>query len=467
MLFLFWSQVLQVPYWQDDYTFLLNAHIARLAGKPWYSSFVPETKVVFWRPLGMESYWRFVETVLAGNAQLAHLTNVFLIIASSAAVGWFAATLIGLLTQRKDLSFAGVSAAFFYGIHASHFLPAAWAAAANDSLSVFFSALALRFWLVVSTADGRKRNISIPIMLVCLILAFLSRDIAFVLPALGVLLTLWLWPQYRPTAQAWVAGFLCFGISLVWLIAREHFTLPAGPVYEFHFGINIIRNGLLLILFFFNTPYEAFHYFFFVKQSLLIAFWGLVCFVLQVTAFWIFLSRAMVHFTRRSLLIILAFFVISCAPFFFLSWNCYPYYLSIGLCVYAIIIGFWALCPSAVLTVLLLTLLSSSLSTFGNYFLDSRSHVGRAMWTERQLVRMAALRDAQPNFFMKSLFIVVEDNHKFLGFGIDGLSYRLGIDKEKIVVLNPADPAASTNTVLVVPNDGDVYFRQGKDEHEK
>ena len=462
MLFLFWSQVLLIPYWQDDYTFLFDAQKARLACKPWYSLFVPEAKVYFWRPLGMGAYWRFVETVLAGNAQLAHLTNVFLVIASSAAVGWFAATLIGLLTRKKDLSFAGVSAAFFYGIHASHFLPAAWAAAANDSLSVFFSALTLRFWLVFSTADSRKRTIPRLIMLACFILALLSRDIAFVLPALGLLLTVWLWPQYKPTAQAWVAGFLSFGISLVWLTAREHFTLPAGAAYGFHFGVNIVRNGLLLILFFFNTPYEAFHYFFFVKQSLLVAFWGIACFVLQVTAFWILLRQALAYFTGKSLLLIPAFFIIGCAPFFFLNWNCYPYYLSIGLCVYAIVIGFWALRPSAVLTVLLLTLLSSSLSTFGNYFLDSRSHVGRAMWTERQLVRMAALRDAQPNFFMKSLFIVVEDNHKFLGFGIDGLSYRLGIDKEKIVVLNPADPAASTNTVLVVPNDGDVYFRKGK-----
>ncbi len=156
-LVLFWSQTLNVPYWQDDYNFLLDAREARLAHKPWYSSFFPETKVGFWRPLGFGTYWRFVETVLGGNAQAAHVTNIVLLIFSAAAVGWFVSTLLDRLYPGKDSVTAGLGVAFLYGIHSSHFLPVAWAAAANDSICVLFSALTLRFWIVVSACKQPKR----------------------------------------------------------------------------------------------------------------------------------------------------------------------------------------------------------------------------------------------------------------------------------------------------------------------
>ena len=460
-LVLFWFQTLNVPYWQDDYSFLLNARDAQLAHKPWYSSFFPETKVPFWRPVGMGIYWRFVETALGGNAQAAHVTNIVLLVFSAAAVGWFVSTLLDRLYPGKDSITAGLGSAFLYGVHSSHFLPVAWASAANDSICVLFSALALRFWIVVSTGKRRREVIAAPLVIIFFIMALLSRDIAFVLPALGLLLSLWLTSrQYKPPATAWVVGLLCIAIALVWLQLRNYFTAPVSEAYEFRVGANIIRNTFCMILFFFNTPFEALRYFFFVKASFGTALWGCSCFVLQVAAFGMLLRGARDQLGMKGIIILGAFFVIGCAPFFLLSINCYPYYISIGLFVYAIIAGLAVLRERMLPAVLVLAIFSSMLSTLGNYFFDSPSHIGRALWTERQLVRLQAMRDIQPQLFSRPLSIVVEDNHKFEGFRAAGLAYRLGLERDSITVLNQGGQEEGKRAVLVVPKQGDVYFRR-------
>jgi len=147
MLFLFWFIALFVPFWQDDYIFLLKAKELRLMATPWYAAFLPESKNVFWRPLGFDMFWRMVEGPLGGNVHWAHLINILLLIAAATATGWFAFTFLRLEWPGGDSALGGIGAGFLYGIHGSHFLSAVWVAAANDSLVVLFSALTLTFWL--------------------------------------------------------------------------------------------------------------------------------------------------------------------------------------------------------------------------------------------------------------------------------------------------------------------------------
>ncbi|MBF0560207.1 MAG: hypothetical protein HQL08_15665 [Nitrospirae bacterium] len=453
--------MINVPFWQDDYSFLLDARKARLEGQPFYAPFFPESRVLFWRPLGMQTYWRFIEGFLGGNVRSAHFVNIILLVASAAAVGWFVATLISIVAKERDRALAGLTSAFLYCIHSSHFLAAAWIAAANDSISVLFSALTLRFWLVVSTADGRRQQVAALMTILCFGLALLSRDIAFVLPAIGLLLTAWIWPQHKPSVKVWTSGVLCVAVSLLWLVARQRFT-STDPVYQLQLGINVARNALLLILFFFNTPFEALRYFFFANSSVGAAMWGIACFLLQSSLFVILIKGAGEQLSRKRFGLLSAFFIIGCAPYFLVSINCYPYYTSLGLFSYAILAGLAARRDRLWAGVVVVAVIASSLSTIGNYFLDSQSHIGRAKWTERQLMRLSELRDAQPSLFSGLIHIVVEDQHKFLGFGVDGLSYRLGIAKNNIIVHNPDDPQARKLSVLLVPAHGDVYFRQGE-----
>lgn len=458
-LLLFWMQTLHVPYWQDDYYFLLDARQARLEGRSWLEPFFPRAEVPFWRPLGMETYWRFIETVLAGNVVAAHLANILLLVLAAASVGWLVATTISLLAPEKERVRSAVTAALLYGIHASHFLPAAWVSAANDSICVIFSAMALNFWLLFTTANRGRRWGAASIFILCTVLALLSRDIAFVLPPLGLLLALWIWPRYKPSLTALVVGALAFGISLAWLLVRNHFSAAVDPAYEMRFGTNVPRNAACLLLFFFNTPFEALRYFFFVRESAGFAAWGIAAFLLQLAAFRILLKGALNRLDKKGAVILAAFLVVGCAPYFLLNFNCYPYYTSIALIGYAILAGLASLPKRALISVLSLALLSSIIATTGNFFLDSPSHIGRARWAERQLVKLAALQETNPALF-STLHIVVEDNHRFQGFKREGLAYRLGIDIRKIKKIDPNDPEAKKQAVLVVPKEGDVYFKR-------
>jgi hypothetical protein len=458
-LVIFWSQAIHVPFWQDDYYFLLDAQRARLAGEPWYLPFFPETKVPWWRPLGEKTYWRFVESVLAGNVQAAHVTNILLLIASAAGVGWLVSTLIAFRVPGQDSTIAGILAALLYGVHSSHFIPAAWASAANASLSVLFAALTLRFWLVVMTAESRRAIFAAPLVVLFFAMALLSRDIAFVLPALGLLLILWLRSCCRNAAITWGTGVLSVGLAFVWLLLRSHFTLPSDSAYEFQFGLNILRNAVALLLFVFNVPFEALRFFFFVKPSFAIAAWGVFCFLLQTGAFILLLREAREYLRGKDFVWLWVFFVLGCAPYFLLSVNCYPYYTAIGLFAYALIVGFAALRGRMLPQILLLAILSSTAATLGNYFFDSPSHIGRAHWAERQLVRLEAMREVQPDLFAPPLVLVVEDEHRFLGFRAEGIAFRLGIDLGTIEWFEADDPAVGGRTVLVVPPEGDVYFR--------
>lgn len=453
LLLVFWSQALFVPYWQDDYFFLLDALSARLTGESWLAPFFPEEKTNFWRPLGMESYWRFVEGVLDGHVVAAHAVNVLLLIASAAAVGWFTATFARLYAPDREALPAGVLAFFLYGVHASHFLPAAWAAAANDSVAVLFAAVALRFWLVVTTAEHGKAGRAV-LTVLCLALALLSRDSAIVLPALGLLLTLWLRPRYRPSCTAWVTGGACICVALAWLLLRDYFTLPADPAYKMRFGLNVLRNTGALVLFLFNTPFEALRFFFFVEPSPRYVLWGVACFAPQAVAFVILLRGARARLGKTGVLILGAFFIVGCAPYFLLSVNCYPYYISLGLFAYAMVAGLARLDRRRLTGVLMLTVFSSTLATLGNFHLDSPSHIGRARWAERQLESLQSLHRVQPELFAAPLVVVVEDEHRFLGFRTEGIAYRLGIPIADILVSEPGE-----RPVLVVPKAGDVYFR--------
>jgi hypothetical protein len=460
VLALFWSQALHVPFWQDDYYFLLEARNARLSGESWFAPFLPEEKVTWWRPLGERTYWRFVEGVLGGSAQAAHLTNIFLLIASAAAVGWFTAALLRLKWTASDSTAAGVFAGFLYGVHSVHFLPAAWAAAANASLGLLFAALALRFWLSVLSSGRWRAFISAAMMLFVLVLSLLSRDIAFVLPALGLLLALWIGPNAKNVALAWVTGGLSVIVALGWLLLRSHFTLPSDPAYELRFGVNVLRNGAALLLFAFNMPFEALRFFFFVEPSFAAAAWGLTSLALQFAAAALIFVGARKHLLVKDLGILTAFFAVGCAPYFLLSVNCYPYYASLGLVAYAALAALAFVRGRNVPLIIFLSILASAVATLGNFFLESPSHIGRAKWAERQLVRLEAMRELNPDLFHPRLLLAVEDDHRYLGFRSEGIAYRLGLPLSDIDVREPPDASALPVPVLVVPRAGDVGFRE-------
>ena len=150
-LLLLWSQALAVPFWQDDYIFKQEARQAIASHQPWTAILSGEKeKWCFWRPLSIDVYWRLLEGTFGDSRLAAHLAAVALLLAASAAVGSLATAMLrsgdakGMRRRSGGHSrTAGIAAAFVYGIHGSHFLPAVWACGNQDSMLVLLLALAL------------------------------------------------------------------------------------------------------------------------------------------------------------------------------------------------------------------------------------------------------------------------------------------------------------------------------------
>lgn len=374
-------------------------------------------------------------------------------------MGWFAATILKLLAPEKSNFFAGTLVAFLYGIHASHVLPLIWVSAANNSITVLFAALTLRFWLKGLTAETDvKGTFAFVFVFVFFALALLSKEISIILPALGFLLSVYLWPQTKPSAKAWLVAILCVILALGWLVLRERFTSASHPAYEFKFGSNIIRNTLSLTLFFFNTPREALR-FLVTDASVSIGIWAFICFILQFASFILFCYGAWEQLKSKGSIVLFGFFVVGCAPYFFFNWNSYAYYITIGLFVYAIIIALSAHRTKIVLMASSLAVLSSVIAWTGNYFLDYPALIARAFWSEKQLLKIEETCESRPELCSDKLYVYIENEHKFFGFGIPGLVYRIGVAENKIIVLNRESELYIKHPVLVVPSQGDVYFR--------
>jgi hypothetical protein len=454
----FWCQALWVPYWQDDYVFLHVARQARLAGEPWYEVYAPQIKEVFWRPLAIQTYCRFVETVLRADRTAAHLANVLLLVAASSAVGWFAAVLVRRRLPDVDPHRAFALATLLYGLHGSNFLPAVWVAAANSSFGVLFSASALACWVVGSTSGGVRGALALAAMLPCLLAALLSREGAVVTPVLGLLATAWLWPSVRPRPRSWAAGVSAIGLVAAWLLVRERYTIDPGPdsAYRLEIGTNVARNAASLVLFFFNLPREALRMGV-VRGSVGVLAWGAACLAIQVAAFALLVRAVWGRFDRKDLLIGAAFFMVGCGPCLLLRWNCYEYYIALGLMAYAVLAVAAVPRPRLATAVLVLAFASSTLATLGNHSLEYPAVIGRAHWAEGQLARLAALRRTRPDLFEPHLCIASESDHRFQALGgTAGLAWRTGIPVEHIQF---ADPVHARGPVLVVPAEGNVYFR--------
>jgi len=448
-----------VPYWQDDYFFLVQSQKARLENISWWAPFFSFEKAQFWRPLGINTYWRFVETILGGNVQLAHLINMLLHIFASISVGWFGFTLLKVMDSEKSQFFAGGLVAFLYAIHAAHLLPVIWVSAANSSITVLFSSLMLTFWLkAYSTKVIMAKTSMLILSLFCFVMALLSKEIAIVLPVLALLVSFYLWTENKPSLLSCLIFAVFVIIAFIWLMIREKIVSLPNPAYELKFGSNIARNAISMSLFFFNVPREALR-FLITDPSFAIVIWAGLSFIFQCLSFSLFCYAAWGKLRIKGVLLMVSFFIVGCAPYFFLNWNSYAYYIEIGLLIYAMTIALSVYKIKLALVASLLAVISSLISWSGNYFLEYPAVIGRALWAEQQLTIIENYCKSEPEVCSDTIYLSIENEHKFISFDIYGLIYRAGINGEKIVILDKGNKIVSKGPVLVVPAQGDVYLR--------
>lgn len=458
LLVAFWLHSIQTPFWQDDFHFLLVAREAREAGEGWYTVFWPTSKSIFWRPLSEGLYWRLVEGVFDANSMAAHAINLSFLVFASLAVAWLVADYGRLIAPSLDWRKAFVTAGFLYGIHAAHFIPAVWATAIHTSMVVLFSALALRFWtsaLHDGPAASRPGLLSVPLFL---LLALFSKENGILALPMGALLTALAWNRARPIRYAWAVASVTVILAMAWLRLRQEMIVPPSGAYEMGLSISTVRNLGSMVLFFLNVPRESLR-FMLEQHSAAAALWGIVCGLIQAAAVWVFVGPAISRFGLKSGAAAVAFFLTAAAPHLFFSWNSYAYYITLGLIAWPMLAVISPLSPRRIRLAIGTTLLSSSLSIAGNYALDYPALLARADWANRQL---SIIRGQFPAFAeqirARGIDVVVENRHKFLAIGADGLAFELGLSRESIREIPPDERISGSAVKLIVPNSGDAHF---------
>jgi hypothetical protein len=81
-----WLPATAAPFWQDDYTLLVEARDA--GGAPALAALAPRPDRAFWRPLGADVWGWVLHGPLGGNARAAPAATLVLLLCSAAAVGW-------------------------------------------------------------------------------------------------------------------------------------------------------------------------------------------------------------------------------------------------------------------------------------------------------------------------------------------------------------------------------------------
>ena len=456
LFFVVWGHAIFAPYWQDDFLFLVEARDARISGMSVFDQLVNLPEAGYWRPLGVQAYWRLLEGVFGGNVLVTHAFGVFLHLLSAVLVGCLCATFLVAIGRRDISKKGGLYGGFLYSIHPAHFVAVVWVAAANSTLSIIFSVLTL-IALLISMVQGRGWKIWNILMPVFFALALLTRESVAVLPALGVILYLIVKPK-RVSRALLVSALVSIAVLFLWLLTRQSMVGDVGEEYSPVLGLNVFRNIAGLFAFTIGIPREAVR--FVVEQhSMAALLWALASSVFYVSVFALLARAGRNAVGREKSGLLMLFFLVGCAIYVILAWNCYGYYVSLSLVAYALFAALalsQGIRPAAVLGV---AVLGSVLSLYVNYALPYPSLIGRANWAEDQLREINELLGTHAREVeRRGLDVHVENRHKFFAIGPSGIAYTLGIRADKIRVRHDQDIARTDRFVLVVPDSGHAYL---------
>lgn len=423
-----WLPSLFIPFWGDDYYFLTQAREARFNGDSWWMPFFSESATGFWRPLSMDTGWRFVEQVLGGNLLYAHLYSWFLCLLSTGAValfayqfaramGWPQATLIGLL------------AAAMHAVHVASYLPLHWVAAMNSPTLVFFLCITLSLWVAVPRLTGHKRVLVLISLPILQILALFSKESAILIPALVLTLAIFLWDKQRYSRTDIGIWLLCIVICFAWLYFYKQFTPYRDSAYGIKIGENLVINSLSFIAWIFNIPREALRLIV-TDQPLKGVIWALACFIPVAILYAMSYMQLVRELNWRQWLALAAFMVLAYGPYFVLAEQAYEYYAAVAIIIPLLLVARALTATNRVVIGLVLMAISSAVAVQGTRSAEYPAVISRAFWAENQLQWLSQQNAELP------LVVGVDNPHQFAAMGVLGLSWRLNIPREQIVLAN-------------------------------
>lgn len=421
-----WLPAVETPFWGDDYAFLQRAQAANTTGVPWWSAFVPGHSSGFWRPFSEDLWWRFVDDTLVADVRLAHWANLSLLLAAAACtgiLGWNLGRACAWPMPRATAILGGA----IYAVLALNLLPVHWAAAANSSILVALTSLLLAAWIAAPRAGPMSvllMRVAIPLLMA---VALLSKESAAMIPALMLVLALFVGKEQfgRADLTVWL---LCVAMVGCWLFIRERFASVVDPGYDLRFGANLLRNGAALLAWLLNVPREALRLVVSGQAGQGLA-WAAACALPMVATWAIAMRSGLRRFGRKRVFLLVAFCLSAYAPYFALAWNSYAYYAAMAGIMPALVLAHGLAGHRHVLALAFLIGLSSWIAVEGTRELDDPGLIGRARWAE------ATLRSLSKEPFSAPLQARVSDPRHFHAIGVAGLEWRLGLAAGSVEVV--------------------------------
>jgi hypothetical protein len=452
---LLWVPALSTPFWGDDYLFLADAFRARLHGEPWWIPFWPDTRYQFWRPLGHETYWRFVEGILGSDPWAAHLMNLCLWALDCLSVGLLGAMLARAMRWNRAMP-TGALAAAIYGVLALHFTPIHWTSSADSLLIVLWTALSLSAWTASPASHPRARAFlagSIPALQ---LLALFSKESAVVMPLLMACMSALIWPRNRPGRPELAAWVVSVSLIAAWLALRGRFIHPPPPQYALAFEGNVLRNIASLVAWGFNVPREALRMMILGPRETGLA-WAFAAALPMAAFLWISAGALWERIRPTRAAPLAAFLLVAYAPYFFLSWQSYEYYAQVAAILPAVVVARGTVLSGHRVAALALLALSSFIAVEGSRMAPYPGLIARANGGEEQLARIVAREILDPGIPAVSapLTASVANAHEFYAIGKAGLAWRLARPESEVAVV---EECRSPEDVLVVFRGGDVTF---------
>lgn len=423
---LLWLPSLFTPFWGDDYFFLTQAREARLNEDSWWLPFVTQSQTGFWRPLSMDMGWRFVEQVLQGNVLYAHIYSWCLTLLSLLAVGWFAYEFARAMQWPQPGLIALLTAAM-HAVHVVTYLPLHWVAAMNSPTLVFFMSATLALWIALPRLQGSVRWLVLLVLPALQLLALFSKELAIVIPALVVVLALFLRDKQTYKRADYVVWLSCVLVCLVWLYFYKEFTPNRHSAYGLTLGNNLVINSLSFSAWIFNVPREALRMFV-MERYWVSAMWAAACFIPMAMVYWISIRALKTSFNSLQWFAGLAFLIIAYAPYFLLADQSYEYYAAVAIIFPLLLVARALVLGNQLKIGLFLVGFSSLIAVQGTRSVDYPAAIDRAFWAERQVENLQQDSIASP------LLVSVANEHQFAALGVRGLEWRLGLPLGSVIL---------------------------------
>ncbi len=420
-----------LPLWGDDYIFLEAAKQARVNDEPWWLPLFNPEPDKFWRPLGEDITWRFIETVTNEHWLVGRLVSISVFVAATMALAWALTLSLTMLWPVLAARQAATIAALLFAIHPAQWMQLTWTSAINGLWVLLFAALTFAFTIKSWHAnDSTRWRWSIAAMIM-FILSLLCKEIAIVIPVLiGIL---YLWAKPSATSNKALISFVLFTamITVIWLYLRSSHVI-ADTAYSLSLGLHSFRNGVLYIGYALAIPREVLRV---AIETGNICSWSslMIPIVLQAAAIAIAFKAAWPRLQIRGLFFLTVFSVVACAPYFFLQRPGYAYYITLALFAYAILMAVAAQ-TRYIKSIIVLSLSASFVAVIAENTLSGNTLYKRVRQGEAHLIALEEMHKTNPAPFAKPMQIIVDDFDDFYPISVYGMSYRLGARADQMLI---------------------------------